>query len=152
MHLQTSSQRKHSVSLQALHPSNWIWSVNGKLQYRKHPGHYCAKKLHIGIWHFLIENKRNLQNYTIRSLDFARMFWILTKLWTLSFRMDTSTSKAVSHSNNLEERKKCKLVYKWRNLSWILWCWLGYNFGSDVANDLLPKDVKTEKAWQTTFS
>ena len=65
---------------------------------------------------FLTKNVQSRQDSTISNLVFTLALRILLKPWTLSFKKDTITAKAVSQLNCLEEQKLMRFNLQMKDL------------------------------------
>ena len=99
----------HWVHWQTFYRSNWIWKVNGKLQFWKYPNHRYTKVSHRES-SFSNEKFQNRLIFTICNPVFTLPIRILLKPWTLFFRKDTVTAILVS-TNKRSRRKQKHDIY-----------------------------------------
>ena len=120
---------------------NWIWKVNGRLQFRLYPTQQFTKTLQREGWCFFARNFQSRQNPTIWNLFFILPLRILMKPWTFSFKKDTITAKIVSKLMCLEQLKNLRFTLQMKDLvlpslaqTWeksselmfamkLVWCW-----------------------------
>ena len=103
MHLRNFCQTIHSALLQTFYRSNWIWKVNGWLQFRKYPTLRCTKISQREISCLLIETFQIIPNFTVLNPVFSFPSLILLKPWTLTSKKGTITARNVSRPNQKDE-------------------------------------------------
>ena len=124
MHLCSYFQTKHWALLQTFYQSNWIWMVNGRLQFQKYPTHQCTKMLRRENLCSFTRNVRSHKNSITWNLVFTLPLRMLLKPSTFSFKKDTITAKIISKLKCLEERKK--LIFTLQKKDPVL-----HSFGTD---------------------
>ena len=137
MHLHNFSQTKHWALLQTFYQSNWIWKVNGRLQFQKDPTHQCTKLL----------PRENLCFLT-KKLSKSSEFYYLEHAWypsTTDFveAMNILIQEKHNHSENcikvkVSRRTQKVEIYLANERSGLAFCStdLGHIFGSIVGNKL----------------
>ena len=116
MLLRNYFQTIHWALSQTFYKSNWIWKVNGRLQFQKNSIHQCTKMSRRETPCFLARKFQCRQNSTTWNLFFAIPLRILLKPWKLSFKKDTITAKTVSQLKCLQERKMLRFTLQMKDL------------------------------------
>ena len=115
MHLRNYFQTMHLTPLQFFCLSNWFWSCNERLQFRRNSTHRCTKILQRESFCFLTPTFLVRQN----SLVWNPVFTILVRILCL-FNRDSTTHKIPLHLKSWEEPKKWDSPRKWRTRSFVL--------------------------------
>ena len=116
MHLRDCFQMIQWALLKTFCQSNWIWKVNGRLQFQNYPTHQCTKMSRRENLCFLTRNFQSRQTSTIWKLVFTFPLRLLLTPWTLSFKKDTYTAKVASQLKCLEERRRLEITLKMMDL------------------------------------
>ena len=109
-------ENKNSALLQNYYGSNWMWKVNGRLQFRKYLTHQCTKMWQRKISCFLTKNFESCRNSLPGTWSSPFYYRYLLKPWKLSLKKDTITARIVSPLKCLKERKMLKCSHQMKNL------------------------------------
>ena len=112
----TVSRQDNSALLQFSYQSNWIWKVNGKLQFQKFPTHQCTKMLRREKICFLTRKFQFRQTSILWNLVLTLPLRISLKPWTLCFKKNTTTAKIVSHLKCLEGQRNLRFTLQMKDL------------------------------------
>ena len=104
----TVSRQYNQLFYNFFYQSNWIWKVNGRLQFQKYPTHQCTKMSRRESLYFLTRNFQSRQNSTIWTLIFSLPLQILLKPGTLWFKNE----ERHNHIENCITIKVCRRTQK----------------------------------------
>ena len=99
--------------------NNWMWKVNGNLQFREYPSLQCTKTSQRESLCYLTRNSQSRQISTIWNLVFTLLLHIVLKPWTLSIKKDLNTARAVSQLKFPVERITLRFILQLSTL--VMW-------------------------------